>query len=69
MSNLKTVIIHGKRATPDEPSPRKGREHAELWTGYMGAHDDWTRRFDPHPVEHCAHYPDGIKGRRPDVWE
>jgi len=66
---LKTVILHGKRAVPDEPSPRVGREHAELWTGYMGVHDDWTRRFDPHPVEHTKHYPDGIKGRRPDVWE
>lgn len=69
MSHLKTAIFHGKRAHPTEPSPRLSREHAELWMGYLGAHDDWTRRFDPHPVEHCKHYPDGIKGRRPDVWE
>ena len=69
MDHLRTVIIHGKKAHADESSPRKGREYAELWTGYMGGHEDWTRRFDPHPVEHCAHYPDGIKGRRPEVWE
>jgi hypothetical protein len=69
MTHPKTVILHGKQAHPDEPSPRKGREYAELWMGYMGVHDDWTRRFDPHPVEHTKHYPDGIKGRRPEVWE
>ncbi len=69
MAHPKTCIIHGKSLTPTDPSPRLGREHAELWCGYMGMHNDWTRRFDPHPVEHCKHYPDGIKGRRADVWE
>lgn len=66
---LKTVIIHGKPARPDEPSPRVGREHAELWVGYAATCTDWTRRFDPHPVEHAPHYHDGIKGKRPEVWE
>lgn len=64
-----TVIIHGRSASVNEVSPRAGREDAELWLGYTGTHKDWTRRFDVHPVEHASHYHDGIKGKRPEIWE
>ena len=70
-----TVIIHGRRIPGQKDSPRKGREHAELWTSnnnvvdYWDGDLDWTRHFDLHPVERCAHYREGIKGYRPETWE
>src|SRR5688572_3081450 len=73
--SLKTLIIHGRRMPGQKDSPRKGREHAELWTSnnnvvdYWNGDLDWTRHFDLHPVEPCAHYREGIKGYRPATWE
>lgn len=70
---MNTVIIAGRRI--QEASPRKGREHAELWTtnnnvvDYWDGSLDWTRHFDLHPVERCPHYREGIKGYRPETWE
>lgn len=72
---MKTLIIHGRRMDGQIDSPRKGREHAELWTSnnnvvdYWDGHLDWTRHFDLHPTERCAHYREGIKGYRPATWD
>ena len=70
---MKTVIIHGRRISQD--SPRKGREHAELWTSnnnvvdYWDGELDWMRHFDLHPIERTGHYREGIKGYRAATWE
>lgn len=68
----KTVIIHGKKITPESP---KGRwPGSELWgvgrcnTFYW--HQtllDWDRWFDLHPVERTPHHK-GIKVMRADAW-
>lgn len=71
---MKTVIIHGKRISPQAPDPRAGREECELWgctqgnvKFWGGQLTSWTRWFDIHPLVKTADF-DGIPARRPDAW-
>jgi hypothetical protein len=74
----KSVIIHGKKVT--EHSPRKGREHCELWgvtrsnqRYWDGELTDWTRWFDLHWIQPrkspTGHPWPGLKKRRPQTWD
>src|SRR5688572_11722173 len=73
MALAKTVIIHGKRDSPE--SPRKGRPECALWgvtranTHYWGSRlSDWTAWFDIHPLTQAGRF-DGIPQRRPATWD
>lgn len=70
---MKTVIIHGKRISPQ--SPRDGRPECALWgisrancRYWQGQLHDWTEWVDVHPLTATQEFP-GIPERRPDAWK